>query len=80
MYYTCRISGYLYMPSPTQRIVLFMGLKCRHGPNTRMSFGYVVFTSIKSCSKAVLILICEDITNHILKIIYITNVLYTYPR
>lgn len=68
------------MLSLTQRIVLFMGLKCRHGPNIRMSFGYVVFTSIKSCSKAVLILICEDITNHVLecKIIYITNVLYMH--
>lgn len=68
------------MLSPTQRIVLFMGLKCRHGPNTRMSFGYVVLNSIKSCSKAVLKLICEDITNHILecKIIRITNVLYIY--
>lgn len=68
------------MPLPTQRIVLFIGLKCRHGPNIKISFGYVDFTSIKSCSKAVLILICEDITNHVLecKIIRITNVLYTH--
>lgn len=66
-YITCRISGYLYVSSPIQRIVLFIGLYCKHGPNTKISFGYVVFTSTRSCSKAVLMLICEDMTSHVLK-------------
>lgn len=55
------------MLSSTQRIVLFIGLKCKQGPNIRKSFEYVVFNSIRSCSKAVLMLICEDIANHTLK-------------
>jgi len=53
-----------------------------------MSFGYVVFISIKSCSNAVLMLICEDITNHILKYkiiimyidIYVCVCVYTHTH